>query len=193
MISIHKKIQKVLKEASGQYDDFWNAVWSGNSAQYRTVIEKYFPPFKYLKDLPHNPTHHPEGDVDVHVFLVIDAVASERDKDLSMGAVFHDMGKSNTLEFNKETGQPAYKLHEKFSTDYVRYFRDLIEAMGADYWMVLDLVDQHMRYHKRDEMKASKREQMENSHYFEKLKKLGAADHEVRFAGRGQEDSSQIG
>jgi hypothetical protein len=182
------KIQKILTEAMNQYDDFWNAVWSGNSMSHRAVIEKYFPPFAHLKGLPHNPEKHPEGDVDVHVFLVIDAVASEKDKDLSLAAVFHDLGKSNTLEFNEKTGQPTYKNHEKFSTDYVRYYRDLIEAMGADYFMVIDLVDKHMKYHRRDEMKASKVQELENSHYSEKLKKLGAADHDSRYVGRGEED-----
>lgn len=182
------KIQKILIEAIGQYDDFWNAVWSGNSKHHRTVIEKYFPPFAHLKGLPHNPEKHPEGDVDEHVFLVIDAVAPEKDKDISLAAVLHDIGKSNTLGFHEKTGQPTYRNHEKFSTDYVKYYRDLIEAMGADYWMVIDLVDNHMKYHRRDEMGTSKKQKMENSYYFEKLKKLGAADHDSRHVGKREED-----
>jgi len=174
------KIQKILTEAMNQYDDFWNAVWSGNSMSHRAVIEKYFPPFAHLKGLPHNPEKHPEGDVDVHVFLVIDAVASEKDKDLSLAAVFHDMSKSNTFSINPKTNQPAYHGHENISADYVRYYRDLIESMGCDYYKVLFMVQNHMKFHNIDQMSNQKRKDLENHVYFEDLKKLCGADHAVR-------------
>ena len=80
------------------YQNFWDALWSGNSIQYFDVISKYVPEFAKLRGVPQNPKWHPEGDCDIHVCLVIDNLSHLKDKTLSMAAVFHDIGKPYTTK-----------------------------------------------------------------------------------------------
>lgn len=180
-MSLREKIRTLLFEAKNteDYQDFWDAMWSGNSIQYRDVLEHYVPQLKMLKGLPQNTHHHPEGDVDVHVYLVIDEVAKYHDKDISLGALFHDIGKLDTYRYDEEKGH-TYHGHEDVSLIYVKYYKDLIEDSGGSYYIVYDLVAQHMKFHRPEQMKDSHREHMKSKGHYDKLKKLCDADDSTK-------------
>lgn len=177
---MRNKIRTILENIDDEYKDFWDAMWSGNSIQYRDVLEHYVPQLKYMKGMDQNPQHHPEGDVDVHVYLVIDEVAKYKDKDVSMASCYHDLGKIDTRGHNDKTGYSNYHNHENVSADYVRYYRDFIEDTGCDYFKVLYLVENHMKYHARDDMKNKNKKDFESHVYFDSLSKLGEADRGSR-------------
>ena len=163
-------------------DAFWNAVWSGNSIQHFDVISKYVPEFAKLRGVPQNPKWHPEGDCDIHVCLVIDNVARFKDKDLTMAAVFHDIGKAYTTVTNPKTGQPTAPDHESVSAMIVDKYQEFIEAMGANYDVVRDIVYMHMKMHQYNSgqlKKPSKREALEGMSVFNKLSIFAKADHDM--------------
>ena len=164
------------------YQNFWDALWSGNSIQYFDVISKYVPEFAKLRGVPQNPKWHPEGDCDIHVCLVIDNLAHLKDKTLSMAAVFHDIGKPYTTKINPKTGQPTAPGHEDVSVTFVDKYKDFIESSGADFQSVRDIVANHMRMHQYnsgDLKNPAKRERMEKSPSFGNLGIFAQADHDM--------------
>lgn len=164
------------------YDEFWDAVWSGNSIEYFDVISKYVPEFAKLRGVPQNPKWHPEGDCDIHVCLVIDNLANLKNKTLSMAAVFHDLGKPYTTKTNPKTGQPTAPGHEDVSAKFVDRYKSFIEDAGASYSAVKDIVANHMRMHQYnsgDLKNPAKRERMEKSGVFGDLQIFSKADHQM--------------
>jgi tRNA nucleotidyltransferase (CCA-adding enzyme) len=67
------------------------------------ALDKIFPEIKKMQGIPQPKVHHAEGDVYIHVMMVLDS-ATELSKDLSdenkilvrMAALFHDIGKAFT-------------------------------------------------------------------------------------------------
>ena len=97
-----------------------------------------------LKGVDQRRDRHPEGNVFVHTQVVTDRVARHGDIDVSLAALFHDLGKDRTTEMNEKTGMPKSPGHEKYSAECVRIWSRWIREMGADPYVVYSLVLHHM-------------------------------------------------
>lgn len=182
MRTIGMLIEFIDNFTDGDLDVFWAAVWSGHSIKYFDYIASYIPEFGKLKGVPQNPKWHPEGNCDIHVCLVIDNVAQFKDKDLSMAAIFHDIGKAYTTTINPKTGQPTAPDHETVSANIVDKYKQFITISGANYKVVRDIVSMHMKMHQYNSgqlKKQSKRENLENMDVFKKLNVFAKADHDM--------------
>ena len=110
---------------------------------------------KILATIPQRPDGHPEGDVRTHTALVWAQV--EEDELLQWVALFHDMGKIDTLCFNPKTGFATSYGHEKESIKYVdKYVNLLPMELQPECERIKTLILQHMRIKKLDEMRKSK-------------------------------------
>ena len=125
-----------------------------------------------LKCVPQNPKWHPEGNTLKHTILVVRRAIeySNKDADMIIAALFHDVGKYDTLGTNPKTGQPTAFGHEKVSAEEVEKYKDAIESLGGNVNRIKAIVKDHMRIKKYGEMRQKKKEQMEAMEIFDDLK-----------------------
>ncbi len=129
---------------------------------------------RLLALVPQNPKWHPEGNVLIHTSVVVNRVARHKDVNLSWAAMFHDIGKDETTEY--ETGLLHAIGHENVSDKIVmRYFLFLL-FKGANPFKVRELVLNHMRIKKFNEMRESKQMKMRRLHTFGLLQVFTIAD-----------------
>jgi hypothetical protein len=131
-----------------------------------------------LGAIPQHPIHHPEGDVLIHTEVVTNRVIKyTNDIDLILSAVFHDLGKIDTLAFT-ETGIPTAHAHEKFSADLVREYADWIEMMGGNVDKIHYIVYNHMRVKKliSGEMRPAKKDAFIQETFFVDLMRFTQHD-----------------
>lgn len=153
----------------------WDILWSGESEKFLKEIIEVFPDFKELT-IPQNPMYHPEGNVQVHTCLVINAVAQFKDKELTLAALYHDLGKIDTFD----SKNLSFHKHEEFSTKRTEEDKVFLKRLGVNVDQIVWLVSQHMRIHNIEEMREKKRKELQNSPWFSKLEKLARADKDVR-------------
>jgi len=116
-----------------------------------------YPELKEIVDVPQDPIHHPEGTVDVHTSLVMDAAARIADDAniqgedravLIIAAMCHDLGKATTTElvYDEELGREKVTAHGHH-TESARLAQDLLDRIGIKKSIidqVIPLVEHHM-------------------------------------------------
>lgn len=117
-------------------------------------IENY-PELKNIVGIPQDPEHHPEGTVEKHTELVVDAAAKiadeanlpEQDRAvLIMAALTHDFGKAITTQFDEEKEKYTAYGHDQESVALATNFMNSIGAPKDLLKQVLPLVGGHMKY-----------------------------------------------
>ena len=133
-----------------------------------------------LKKVPQRGDYHPEGDVHTHTGIVFGRLNSfYNNPTLLAAAIFHDFGKLDTTEFNKDKGYYTSYGHEIASLHYIQKFREEIEEFGATYNDVLWLVEHHMHAHFYVDNQIKDQKlifELENHHQFENLLLFEKAD-----------------
>lgn len=103
-----------------------------------------------LKDIPQSPKWHPEGDTFEHIKFImygltyieeIGSINADEAEFLHWVALFHDLGKIDTLTFDEEGNPHAYG-HEKYAKRYIEKFEDLIPD-----WIDIDKLKKFCRWH----------------------------------------------
>lgn len=122
-----------------------------------------------LWNVPQNPQWHPEGNTLKHVILTVRRALDVGDIDLIMAALFHDLGKFETLAFKIDTKMPTAYGHEKVSAWKVFIHRHWIKSMGANPEKVYWIVKNHMRIKFIDEMRPGKRRNLTDHRWYESL------------------------
>lgn len=117
-------------------------------------------------DVPQNPIWHPEGNTFKHIFITLMRACDTRNKNLIMAALFHDLGKWDTLAFKIDTRMPIAYGHEKASAFYVFKHRKFIKKFGADPLVVFWLVKNHMRVKYIYDMNRSKQNKLKKHRHF---------------------------
>jgi poly(A) polymerase len=109
-----------------------------------------------LIDCPHNPLHHPEGDVFTHTIGLLVRLPKDCSLTLALAALLHDIGKPATLAFAEKDGLPTFHGHEDAGAPIaekimyrLKYPTDVVE-------IVVNHVAQHMRFRVAQEMSKSK-------------------------------------
>ncbi len=116
------------------------------------VVEQLFPEMKALIGVPQEAEWHPEGDVDVHTFLVVDR-ARELINDLPyakqvtvmLGALCHDFGKPATTQFFD--GRWRSHAHDEAGVEPTVSFLDTLGIYTLNSYDVREQIIQLVRYH----------------------------------------------
>lgn len=118
---------------------------------------------------------HSEGCVYNHTRLVVNRLHNKYfNINLILAGLFHDLGKIDTTEYNKNT-YTAYN-HEIKSIDYVLSHVDWISSVGGNVDIVLYIVKNHMRYKNLDKMRLSEQVKFTSDRHFNLLQQFNSAD-----------------
>lgn len=130
------------------------------------------------KDTPQSPDWHPEGDVYKHTRIVYDRARATGDINIAIAALFHDLGKVETTRpsRNHEGSWSAYG-HENVSSRLVKTHKKWIGSMGARWFYVFNIVKEHMRIKRMDEMRKSKQDELRLNIVFDKIQKFTDCDN----------------
>ncbi|HXP86967.1 MAG TPA: HD domain-containing protein [Bryobacteraceae bacterium] len=116
---------------------------------------RHFPEIGALKGVPQDPEWHPEGDVDIHTGLVLDAAARIAERDLLEGdaravllfaALAHDFAKATTTTLRSRGGRMRWSAygHEIDGGPITRAFLERMGIKSAIVDQVEPLVESHM-------------------------------------------------
>ena len=113
------------------------------------LLEAVLPEAAKMRGVPQSPEHHPEGDVWTHTLLLLDNLR-DPSVTLAWGALLHDVGKPDTIEFADRIRfhghvEVGVKLAEEILTR-LRFSNQQIERIIA-------LVANHMRFGHVTEMR----------------------------------------
>jgi tRNA nucleotidyltransferase (CCA-adding enzyme) len=130
----------------------------GLKALHQTGWEEHFPELAAIRDVPQDPTWHPEGPVHVHAALSGDAAVRIADRDglddegrrlVVLAATIHDLGKAIDTQVS-EDGKITSHGHDVSGVDAARGFLKSIGAPAALQDKVLPIIREHMCMHSID-------------------------------------------
>ena len=133
-----------------------------------------------LKTMRENPDWHPENSAYEHIKIVCDRAINIGNINMVIGGLFHDLGKEFTREPSKNGKFETSHGHEKISSELVEKYPLWIQSVGADPDTVYNIVSQHMRMHKYDEMKQKKQKELQTNPHFDKIKKFAEIDSMIK-------------
>jgi tRNA nucleotidyltransferase (CCA-adding enzyme) len=116
------------------------------------VVEQLFPEIKALVGVPQEKEWHPEGNVDVHTFMVVDEARKLVDDlpyakkiTVMLGALCHDFGKPATTRFFD--GRWRSHAHDEAGVEPTVSFLDKLGIHTINNFAVREQVIQLVRYH----------------------------------------------
>jgi len=127
------------------------------------------------KDVQQSKTWHPEGPLDIHQLIVYNRARRTNDINMTIAALFHDLGKVETTYFRN--GKWTAHGHEFVSSRLVEKYKTWIESLGADFDVVYYIVKNHMRAKQIHEMRRTKRETFMNDKYYPLVNKFSEFDN----------------
>ena len=115
------------------------------------LLETILPEVYQMKDLKHNPKHHPEGDSLVlgHVLEALKASKSSNPL-TNIAILFHDLGKTTTLGYKND--QPTYYGHEAAGIPVFQKLAARLKISNADKEAIEFAIGNHMHGHKLGEL-----------------------------------------
>lgn len=143
---------------------------------YDTMPQSLQDALKRLWKVPQRKDYHPEGNTLKHVITVVKRAIKTGDIDIVLAALFHDLGKYDTLQFRIKDRMPTAYGHEKVSATMVKDNRDYIRELGGNPVVVYYLVKQHMRVKLIDKMKQKKADFIRKNPQFDRLNKFKDID-----------------
>ncbi len=129
-----------------------------------------------LKDHQENPAYHGESNAYEHIKIVTERLLKTGDMDLVMAAVMHDLGKLSTAEKSDEGPWNSSHGHENVSSQLVMRYKDWIQQMGANPYVVNEIVKNHMKI-KFDAISKKDKDKLERYTIFQKLTQFMNADN----------------
>lgn len=129
-----------------------------------------------LKDNRENPQHHPESSTYEHIKIVTERLIKTGDMDLVMAALMHDIGKSSVSEPSEEGNWNSSHGHEQVSSQLVMRYKQWIQDMGANPYVVNEIVKNHMKV-KFDAISKKDKDKLERYTIFQKLNQFMNADN----------------
>jgi tRNA nucleotidyltransferase (CCA-adding enzyme) len=139
------------------------------------ILSKILPEIANLKYLPHNYTHHPEGNVYQHTLA---ALKYSEPGIVRIAILFHDIGKNVTL--NYKNGLPTYHGHDKEGISLFEDIANRLKFSNKEKEMVIFCIKNHMKFHEILVMKKSKVAKLVNSPYYNELLEVYKADSGCR-------------
>ncbi len=141
------------------------------------LLNQIIPEIVSLKGTTQAELHHPEKDVFVHTMLSLDSMSNEENPSLELvlGTMLHDIGKPLTRSFESETEIHFYE-HEKVGSEIAEEILTRLKFTTKTIEKVKWLVANHMKIHKFNEMKKSKKVNLIENEYFPDLLRLAITD-----------------
>jgi len=122
------------------------------------------------KDTPQSPDWHPEGDVYKHIKIVYNRARETGDINQVMSALFHDLGKADTTRPSRNhPGSWSAYGHEAVSSKLVKKHKKWIGSMGARWFWVYNVVKEHMRVKRIDEMRPHKQREIRENNQADRI------------------------
>lgn len=183
-----------MEFSKGNIEHFKEILFSGHSIDYWDKLCFFVPELKENFGKPQSPKWHPEGNVEIHICMVIDNCAHYKDITMSLIALFHDIGKGyvhSEIPMPDGTVKITHKKHELKSHDFVQKYKSFIEMCGADFDSVATVVLHHMRTHKYNSGEMSnrnKRKAFEEMKDFNLLVSFSKADEMGKLKNELNED-----
>ena len=136
------------------------------------LLEAVLPEAARMRGVPQSPEHHPEGDVWTHTLLLLEHLETPT-VTLAWGALLHDVGKPDTMEFSDRIRfhghvEVGVKLAEGILTR-LRFSNQQIER-------ILALVANHMRFAHVTEMRTGRLKRFLRTDGFEEHMELHRLD-----------------
>lgn len=121
---------------------------------------------------------HLEGDVYIHIVLVVNRLAKTYNSiNLILAGLFHDLGKTTTTKWNETKNDWVAPGHEDESVLIVDEFKDWIESEGGDFKTVREIVEHHMKIKFLDNFRLQNKMLFMESPYMEDILKFNSADY----------------
>ena len=131
-----------------------------------------------LKDTDQPLKYHPERTVYNHIFLVEKEAQKFQDLNLSIAAVFHDIGKPDALQMRGD--RPVFYGHEFRAEKYINALKHLFDDLELNWDMIKWICVNHMRSHIIDKMRPHKRRAIMDHEWFPQLMKFSTCDNNGR-------------
>lgn len=125
---------------------------------------------------PQSEKWHPEGNVLKHTKIVFERARKSGDLDMTISALFHDLGKVKATKRNKHGSWSSYG-HEFISAKIVEENKEWIQSLGANPERVHEIVKNHMKIKLMDEMRPSKQQEVRNLESYNDLLKFTDFDN----------------
>lgn len=115
------------------------------------LLETILPEVYQMKDLKHNPKHHPEGGSLVlgHVLAALN-VSKSSNPLTNLAILFHDLGKTTTLGYKND--QPTYYGHEAAGIPVFQKLAARLKISNSDKEAIEFAIGNHMHGHKIGEL-----------------------------------------
>lgn len=133
---------------------------------------------------PQSPEWHPEAPNDKvphnvlkHTKIVYERARQSGDVNLSISALFHDLGKADVTKLSRNGESWSAHGHEYVSAKIVEKHKKWIGGMGASWLTVHKIVSQHMRIKMIDQMRTSKQEELRRDPLFNKYLQFSEFDN----------------
>ena len=130
----------------------------------------------YLKTNRENPTYHPESSTYNHIKIVTERLIKTGDMDLVMAGFMHDIGKASVIEKSNDGDWNTSHGHEAISAKLVLRYKDWVEEMGANPYVVHEIVKNHDKI-KFNAFKKKDKEKLERHGVYPKLITFTDADN----------------
>ena len=112
------------------------------------LLAQVLPKVVALRGVEQPPQYHPEGDVWTHTCLMLDDIPAPRDPDLTLGVLFHDIGKPAAfrVEPDSKTGQPRirFSCHAAIGAQITKSILTKLKFPTERIETVVELVREHM-------------------------------------------------
>jgi poly(A) polymerase len=117
------------------------------------LLHEVLPEIEAMKGVEQPPEFHPEGDVFVHTFLLLEKLPHPCAPTLAWGALLHDVGKPPT--FRRAPDRIRFDNHVKVGVKMAEAICKRLRFSNDDTEQILALVDNHMRFGDAERMKLS--------------------------------------
>lgn len=182
-IAVERIMKEIIKMAKQPGERFASAIELLMNAD---LLQYIFPEIFGLKDLNHNPEHHPEGGVLKHT---LEALRSYKGSNptVNMAILFHDVGKLNTWsdgDHYYKHDLEGVKLIEKIA-ERMKLTNDMKDAMSF-------CAENHMLIHNFLNLKNATIYKLMQHKYWDVLLKVAEADSRSRLHKFDQDEWDRI-
>src|SRR5881227_928711 len=117
------------------------------------LLREVLPEISAMKGVEQPPEFHPEGDVFVHTWLLLEKLPHPSPLTLAWGALLHDVGKPPT--FRRAPDRIRFDDHVDVGVKMAEAICERLRFSNDDTAQILALVDNHMRFGDVERMKVS--------------------------------------
>jgi poly(A) polymerase len=118
------------------------------------ILEIVLPELLPMKGCEQPPEHHPEGDVWIHTLLLLEQLTPAHSAELGWGCLLHDVGKPPTFS-HQPPDRIRFNGHAQVGAQMTETILRRLKASRSLIDIVVELVDQHLRFADVKNMKPS--------------------------------------